>query len=274
MFLMIASGPEALTNILKKGCLSPENLYLKIGAEVMFTKNNQKEGFVNGTLGTVIDFEGGTNYPIVKTRNGKMIKVEPMEWSVEENGKIRGKIAQIPLRLAWAITVHKSQGMSMDGAMMDLSKVFEYGQGYVALSRVRRLSGLYITGLNAKAFQVHPEVLEKDIEFRKLSVEANKAFVKISTAELVKMHNNFILACGGDIKQKAEKPDKKTGKKLAEIRIKFPNAYKSWSFEEDEQLRKLFAKKMTMKDIAKEFGRKRGAISARLEKIGLIKTNY
>lgn len=204
-FEMTSKGPEALVNILKKGCLSPETLSLKVGAEVMFTKNNQKDGFVNGTLGEVIDFKNGTGYPLVKIRNGKTILVEPMEWSIEENGKIKAKIMQMPLRLAWAITVHKSQGMSMDSALMDLSEVFEYGQGYVALSRVRRLSGLHIIGLNEKAFKVHPEVLARDQIFKAESLEAEKAFAQIPSDELSTMHDNFILASRGTPKKKRNK---------------------------------------------------------------------
>jgi hypothetical protein len=203
-FKMTHDGPDALVSTLKKGCLSPENLVLKISAEVMFTKNNQNEGFVNGTLGTVIGFEKSSKLPIVKTRNGRLITVEPMEWAVEENGKIRAKINQIPLRLAWAITVHKSQGMSMDSAIMDLSEVFEYGQGYVALSRVRRLSGLYIIGFNQKAFQVHPEILLKDESFHEESKQAQKLFSKILKTKLTKMHNNFITASGGKVKNKTK----------------------------------------------------------------------
>lgn len=204
-FKMEGEGPDALLAIMQKGCLSPENLILKIGAEVMFTKNNQKEGFVNGTLGTVIGFGQISKYPIVRIKNGKLIEVEPMEWAVEENGKIRAKIIQVPLRLAWAITVHKSQGMSMDSAVMDLSEVFEYGQGYVALSRVRRLSGLYILGLNEKAFKVHPDILEKDKIFKEQSWEAKKVFGKLSNAEISKMHNDFIKAMGGKVKKSKKK---------------------------------------------------------------------
>ena len=103
---------------------------------------------MNGTLGVVTGFDEFSGYPIIKTRNGHHITIAPLDWTVEENGKIRGQIRQIPLRLAWAITVHKSQGMSLDAAIMDLSQVFEFGQGYVALSRVRRLSGLYLLGIN------------------------------------------------------------------------------------------------------------------------------
>ncbi len=198
-FLMDCQGKDTVVAALMKGCLSPATLVLKVGAEVMFTKNNSKEGYVNGTLGTVVSFESGSNLPIVKTRSGRSIRVEAMDWTVEENGKVRGRITQLPLRLAWAITVHKSQGMSLDEAIMDLSDVFEYGQGYVALSRVRRLSGLHILGWNRRTFEVHPNVLEKDTDFRALSKEAETAFSKIPAADLTKMHHNFIHACGGQI---------------------------------------------------------------------------
>jgi len=273
-FTMKGDGHEALIAVLQKGCLSPEILDLKIGAEVMFTKNNQKEGYVNGTLGTVIDFAIGTKYPIVKTRNGRRVEVEPMEWVMEENGKIKAKIIQIPLRLAWAITVHKSQGMSMDSAIMDLGEVFEYGQGYVALSRVRRLSGIYIIGLNEKAFKVHPEILLKDEIFRNTSRDAEKLFKDIDSKKLIKMHSDFIIASGGKVKTKAKKIKdislKKEGNSFEEIRKKFPKAYMPWGLDEDKKLKKLFAKNISIKDLAKEFGRKRGAISARLKKLELI----
>lgn len=196
-FAMFSQGPDALVAALKKGCLSPERLYLKTGAAVMFTKNNPKERFANGTLGVVLGFDKVSGYPIVKARSGKRITVEPMDWTVEENGRARARIRQLPLRLAWAITVHKSQGMSLDEAVMDLSQVFEFGQGYVALSRLRRLSGLYILGWNERAFQVHPEILTKDASFRAASEEAEAVFGKVPSAELVKMRENFILACGG-----------------------------------------------------------------------------
>lgn len=200
VFAMSAQGPVALVASLKKGCLSPETLYLKVGAVVMFTKNNLKEGFVNGTLGAVEGFDKQSGCPIVKTRSGRRIKVEPMDWTVEENGRVRARITQQPLRLAWAITVHKSQGISLDEAVVDLSHVFEFGQGYVALSRVRRLAGLHLLGWNERAFQVHPEVLAKDETFRLASSEAEIAFAKIPLVELEKMHKNFITACGGKLK--------------------------------------------------------------------------
>lgn len=196
-FAMSWDGSAGLAAVLKKGCLSPENLILKEGAEVMFTKNNSQKGFVNGTLGVVEGFERSTGMPVVKTRNGRII-VEPAEWMVEENGKVRARINQIPLRLAWAITVHKSQGMSLDEAVMDLSEVFEFGQGYVALSRVRRLSGLHLLGWNERAFFVHPDVIAKDKEFCLSSDAVSVAFSKMTPLDLRTMHGNFINACGGE----------------------------------------------------------------------------
>jgi ATP-dependent DNA helicase PIF1 len=206
VYKMKSLGNTTLVAILKKGCLSPETLYLKIGAEVMCTKNNAKDGYVNGTLGVVVGFDSINKYPIIQISNGRKITIEPAEWVVEENGKIKASISQIPLRLAWAITVHKSQGMSMDKAVMDLSSVFEYGQGYVALSRVRNLDGLYILGYNARAFQVHPEVLKKDIEFHALSDVAEEKFANLKKEEVQKMHDNFILVSGGVLISKNKKP--------------------------------------------------------------------
>ena len=198
-FEMESRGPEALLKQLKKSCLSPETLVLKTGASVMFTKNDIEHRFVNGTLGVVTGFdkEGGESLPIVKTNSGKIIFTGLADWHIEENGRVLARVTQIPLRLAWAITVHKSQGMSLDAAHMDLSDAFEYGQGYVALSRVRALSGLSLAGLNERALEVHPKVRAKDEEFREASEVAREAFAKFSSAELAKMHNNFTRARGG-----------------------------------------------------------------------------
>ncbi|MBI2409532.1 AAA family ATPase [Candidatus Kaiserbacteria bacterium] len=202
-FRMNAKGKEQFVEGLKRGCLSPEILELKEGAAVMFTKNSPQGKFVNGTLGVVAgwSFDGS---PIVEIRSpstssGHRFRVtaEPMEWQLEEQGKVRASISQLPLRLAYAMTVHKSQGMSMDAAVIDLSKAFEYGQGYVALSRVRRLSGVHLTGLNARALEVHPEILEKDREFRAASDAAREAFAALPSAELAGMQKKFVKAIGG-----------------------------------------------------------------------------
>jgi hypothetical protein len=211
-FDMESQGPEKLVLGLKKGCLSPERLVLKIGASVMCTKNNPIEGYANGTLGTVIGFDSDEGNPIIETRDGREIVMAPAEWVLEDDGKIRARIVQIPLRLAWAITVHKSQGMSLDAAAMDLSGVFEFGQGYVALSRVRSLSGLYLLGINDRVFRVHPEVLDRDAMFREESEKAAETFGTVDPSELSRMHENFIHALGGELpKAGVPRPNKKPG---------------------------------------------------------------
>ncbi len=195
-FLMTSKGKDSLVEGLKRGCLSPEILELKDGAAVMFTKNSPQGRFVNGTLGVIAGWDA-SGMPIVETKEGLRITAEPMEWQLEEQGKVRSSIAQIPLRLAYAMTVHKSQGMSMDAAIIDLSKAFEYGQGYVALSRVRRLSGVYLIGLNERALRVHPEILEKDHEFRAASEAARETFGMMKGAEVIDMQKKFVKALGG-----------------------------------------------------------------------------
>ncbi len=195
-FRMSSKGKDSLVEGLMRGCLSPETLELKEGASVMFTKNSLQGRFVNGTLASVSGW-GADGLPIVTTKDGFKISTEPMEWQVEEQGKVKASISQIPLRLAYAMTVHKSQGMSMDAAIMDLSKAFEYGQGYVALSRVRRLSGVYLTGLNRRALEVHPEILEKDRDFRAASEAAREAFAEMPEEEKLAMQKKFVKALGG-----------------------------------------------------------------------------
>jgi ATP-dependent DNA helicase PIF1 len=197
-YRMSGEGAPPLIEALKRGCLSPEVLTLKEGAVVMGTKNNPTNGMTNGTLATVIGFERGTDFPIIETHNGRELTIAEAEWAVEEGGRARAKIKQIPLRLAWAITVHKSQGMSMDAAAIDLSRAFEYGQGYVALSRVRSLEGLHILGWSEGAFQVHPEVGKRDDVFKDLSEEARVQFDLLEEAgERETLARNFVRAAGG-----------------------------------------------------------------------------
>jgi len=165
-YTMECSGVPALVEVLKKQCLSPERLVLRVGATVMFTRNNHDGDYSNGTLGTVIGYNEIDERPIVELKDGTQITVGYAEWSIEDTAAI---VSQIPLKLAWAVTVHKSQGMSLDEASMDLSKCFIEGQGYVALSRVRSLAGIHLEGINDMAFAMHPKVVEQDKIFREMS---------------------------------------------------------------------------------------------------------
>ncbi|MBC7581719.1 AAA family ATPase [Aeromicrobium sp.] len=167
-FTMQTKGTAAKVEQLVKSVLAPERLELKIGAEVMFVANNFATGFVNGSRGRVTGFYDGL--PMVELlSNGKSIKVETHSWALVEDDRKRAEVSQLPLRLAWAITIHKSQGMSLDAAEIDLSKSFTPGMGYVALSRVRSLKGVYLTGVNAMALQLHPDIYEFDRKLQSAS---------------------------------------------------------------------------------------------------------
>ena len=198
-FHMTGEGEPGLVTALKRGCQSPEALTLKEGALVMFTRNDPAGRFVNGSAGVVVDVTGADGWPVVRLKGadgkpGALVTAAPVSWEIVEESdeeaidtaaspahrtaaavsrqtekRTLAKICQVPLRLSWAITVHKSQGMSLDAAVIDLSRTFEFGQGYVALSRVRSLAGLRLLGWNEFALRVHPAVLAKDAEFRAAS---------------------------------------------------------------------------------------------------------
>lgn len=165
---MEAQGNDILANVLRKSCLAPEKLFLKERALVMFVKNNFEEGYVNGTMGRVVSFthEGD---PVVETFSGEVIRVRTTTWSIEEEGEEKATVAQLPLRLAWAITIHKSQGMTLDAAEIDLGRSFVKGMGYVALSRVRTLKGLRLLSINPTALQVNTEVIAFDKKLQEMS---------------------------------------------------------------------------------------------------------
>lgn len=207
VFKMVSKGNDFLVENLKKSCLAPENLELKIGAKVMFVKNNYDQGFVNGSLGKVSGFNS-FGEPIVRLQSGKSISVVPSTWQIEEDGKVKASISQLPLRLAWAITVHKSQGMSLDQVEVDLCSAFTLGQGYVALSRVRSSSGLSIIGFNEKSLMVDPVILEKDFEFKEVSLKTVNYLNKISQKELSGIQKNFIDSISQTVKEKESPKDK------------------------------------------------------------------
>lgn len=202
LFLMDSKGRGQLVESLTKSCLAPQELRLKVGAHVMFVKNNLEKKYANGTLGAVIGFNVD-HFPIVKTASGHEIIAEPESWMVEEDGKIKAEISQVPLRLAWAITIHKSQGMSLDAAEIDLSKSFVAGMGYVALSRVKSLAGLKLVGFNNQALAVHPEIADMDKHFRKQSDAAVDRLIEIGEGlgekTLADMHQEFIELHATDI---------------------------------------------------------------------------
>ena len=157
----------------------------------MFVKNDFEGKYVNGTLGIVTGFDAD-QFPIVTTRSGRKIVARPQAWQLEEDDDVLAEIRQIPLRLAWAITIHKSQGMTLDAAKMDLSRSFVAGMGYVALSRVRSLEGLELFGINKEALCVHPDVLKQDIEFIKDSQEEESLWNNLSVKRKKDIQKAFI----------------------------------------------------------------------------------
>lgn len=262
-FEMETTGSKKYIEQLKKSCLAPEVLRLKRGAIVMCIKNSQDKKFVNGSLGVVEDFEPGSDYPVVKLTTGREVTIKPESWELVDGDKRRATISQLPLRLAWAITVHKSQGMTLDSAQIDLSKAFVEGMGYVALSRVRGLGDLILDGMNGMALRTSPLARSLDGELRARSTDAYDR--NLRTIELWKKEE--------DERKKAppKKPaPAKSGSSWADrldsMRQDYPNAYKSWTEEEDVKLVKLFGAENTVKQISSLMGRHPGSIRARLKK--------
>ena len=244
-YYMTDKGKDRLVETLKKGCLAPAVLRLKEGARVMFVKNNYELGFANGTLGTVVEC---SNYGIsVRTVKGKLINVQPASWRVEEEGKTKAEISQYPLRLAWAITVHKSQGLSLDAALVDLSQSFEKGMGYVALSRVRSLDGLALKGLNALALQVDEEVLMKDNEWRRQSQTHALEMGALEPVDRDAKQKRFLQKIGANNEHNSKKKDQK----ISTI----------------DKTKELLNQGKTLHEMAKERGVKVETIISQLEKI-------
>ena len=201
-FDAVCDGNEKLIQTLKSSVRAPEILNLKKHAKVMFVKNNFDMGYINGSLGEVIGFEEDDDHgilPKVKLTDGTVLLVEPETWSVDNDaGKTIASFQQIPLRLAWAITIHKSQGMTLEAAEINLSHTFEKGQGYVALSRLKSLSGLRLLGFNSQALELDSLAIKADRRFQELSEEAETHY---ELMDLTPQHNAFIRHCGGTLNE-------------------------------------------------------------------------
>ncbi len=221
----------AKTNIEKlfKSSLVQEELVLKKDAVVMFIKNNPEKCYINGTTGVVIDFSK-ENLPIVKLSNGYVVKVEYEDWSIEnDKGKVVANISQIPLKLAWAITIHKSQGMTLDAAQMDLSKTFEVGQGYVSLSRIKNIEGLQLLGYNDTALTVDSLILSIDDRIKQASQKAKDKILSYSSSELEALDISYIKRLGGtvNIKDIEEEKEKLIAKKAIKVEPNIPTHIKT-----------------------------------------------
>ncbi|MEE1296951.1 MAG: PIF1 family ATP-dependent DNA helicase [Bifidobacterium sp.] len=168
VFRATGSGPKHLVERLQRNMLAPDTLTLKEGAEVMAVRNDQDHQYVNGSLGTVVSFadERKGGWPVVRFENGHTVTMRPADWEMTDGESVLAAVSQVPLRCAWAITIHKSQGMTLDSAVMDLSRTFAPGMGYVALSRVERLDGLFLAGVHERMFLVSDDAVRLDGELR------------------------------------------------------------------------------------------------------------
>lgn len=251
-FEATSTGDSKLVETLKKTVRTQDELILKVGAKVMFIKNNTELGVSNGTMGELIGFaavkiddskdssealitdddtstdsdedaakskKGAAKkekdsdkkqtkdkktttqkMPVVRLNSGREIIAEPEEWMIEdETGDVLASYEQVPLCLAWAITIHKSQGMTLDAAEIDLSRTFELGQGYVALSRLKSLAGLQLLGMNDMSLQLDPLARGADKRFLALSDEADANYAMLDEESMTQAHEKFILKSGGTL---------------------------------------------------------------------------
>ena len=247
-FTATSTGDSKLVETLKKTVRTQDELILKVGAKVMFIKNNTELGVSNGTMGELIGFAAvkvddskdssdaliadddtstdsdedtaknkksvakkdkekvkekkatTQKMPVVRLNSGREIIAEPEEWMIEdETGDVLASYEQVPLCLAWAITIHKSQGMTLDAAEIDLSRTFELGQGYVALSRLKSLAGLQLLGMNDMSLQLDPLARGADKRFLALSDEADANYAMLDEESMTQAHEKFILKSGGTL---------------------------------------------------------------------------
>ncbi len=259
VFMAEVKGNEKLVQTLTANVRAPEKLVLKLGAKVMFVKNNMENGYINGTLGEVVGFveEQGQLLPKVKLRDGLRLIVAPETWSIENDGaKVLASYTQIPLCLAWAITVHKSQGMTLEAAEMDLSQTFEKGQGYVALSRLKSLEGLRLLGFNDMALQLDTLAFKADQRFLELSAEAEQAWAGRDAKTL---HEQFVQRCGGSLlMSEIEKYEKQLAKKAKQKNNDAPTA---------EQTKVLLLQGLSIEEMSEKRGLGQSTIINHLAKL-------
>lgn len=150
-------GEDRYIEILGKSAPVPKQLKLKIGCRVMFLKNDPQKRFVNGTRGTLVKSE--TDHLVVRKDGGREVKVEKISFALlDADGNVKASVIQFPVNLAYATTIHKSQGATLDELWCDLGALWEPGHAYVALSRLRDPAGLHIVRWHPRSFIIDSEV--------------------------------------------------------------------------------------------------------------------
>lgn len=254
IYSQTTTGSANYVESLQRSVLAPADLRLKRGALVMAVKNAMDRKYHNGSLGTIVDFDPATDYPIVEFLNGREVTMQPDTWELRDGDKKRASITQIPLRLAWAITIHKSQGMTLDSALIDLRKAFVAGMGYVALSRVRSLDKLYLKGINRTALEISETAYDIDDQLRTKS-KADASRLKDLEATFEKMEL-----------KKSPKQSSGWADKVAKMREAYPNAYRPWTDAQDSLLKQEFQNGKSLDELSNQLGRHEGSITMRLQK--------
>jgi ATP-dependent exoDNAse (exonuclease V) alpha subunit len=150
-------GEQKYIEILSKSAPVPQQLKLKVGCRILFLKNDVSKRWVNGTRGVLTHFEA--DHLVIRKESGREVKVEKMSFSLlDADGNVKASVIQFPVNLAYATTIHKSQGATLDELWCDLGSLWEPGHAYVALSRLRDPKGLHIVRWNTKSFITDPEV--------------------------------------------------------------------------------------------------------------------
>jgi len=256
IYTQTTTGAESYVENLQRSVLAPSSLRLKKGAFVMAVKNSLDRKYANGSLGKVVEFDPGTEYPVVEFLNGRTVVMVPETWELRDGDKKRASISQIPLRLAWAITVHKSQGMTLDAARIDLRKAFVEGMGYVALSRVKNLANLYLTGINQMALKASDEARQIDASLKIRGKADSVRFAHLKKAAIHRKAQPMkVMKTGSGWNEKIEK-----------MRETHPNAYKSWEASDDAVLKQEFQQGASLKKLSAKLGRHEGSIKMRLQK--------